>query len=301
MEMNLTRLRMLVELRRQGTITQVAQALRYTHSAVSQQLGKLERETGHRLLEKVGRNVRLTRQGEILADHAARMLAIADDAAAALATSVDEVGGTLRVASFQTVLATLAPRALNSLSQQYPELRVEIYQREVETAMEGLAAGDFDLILGESYENADIPLHPGIHREKLFSDPLLLVLPRTGPLSTPPSKVSDLARYPWAIDPAHLVLGRWAREYCRRHGFEPQVLFETPDPFLQIYLARDGHAITVVPAIIAGTFLSDVQALPLDGSPSRTLYTAVRVGHEKSPAIRAFREDTVVAARELAV
>ncbi|WP_055122028.1 LysR family transcriptional regulator [Corynebacterium oculi] len=297
--MNMIRLRMLVELRRQGTITKVAQALRYTHSAVSQQLQKLERETGHRLVERVGRNVRLTEQGEILADYAVKILMLADDATVPLASAANQVLGTLRVASFQTVLATLAPRALNSLAEKYPDLRVEIYQREVESALKGLMQGDFDVILGESYQDIDVLLPQGVHREEIFSDPLHLVLPRTGPLSAGVASISDLARQPWAIDPAHLIFGRWAREYCRGHGFEPRVLFETPDPFLQIYLAREGHAVTIAPALITSAFRREVQVLPLDEQSSRTLYSAVRGSHERSPAIRAFRAAVAEAAREL--
>ncbi|WPF65113.1 MULTISPECIES: LysR family transcriptional regulator [unclassified Corynebacterium] len=295
----MARLRMLVELRRQGTITKVAQTLHYTHSAVSQQLQKLEREAGYPLLEKVGRNVRFTQQGEILADYAEKILLLADDASVALATATDQVRGTLRVASFQTALATLAPRALNALAEDYPDLGVEIYQREVESAIEGLLRGEFDVILGETYENIDVPLPQALHREEIFSDPLRLILPRSGPLGTAVETMSDLAQYPWAIDPAHLIFGRWAREYCRGYGFEPRVLFETPDPFLQIYLAREGHAVTIVPALLAAHFRKEVQVLPLAGKPSRTLYSAVRNGHENSPAIRVFRAAVAEAARDL--
>ena len=51
---------------RRGTITAVAQALSYSPSAVSQQLATLEKEAGVRLIEPVGRRVRLTPQGDLL-------------------------------------------------------------------------------------------------------------------------------------------------------------------------------------------------------------------------------------------
>ena len=57
--LDLHRLRLLHELHRRGTIAAVAEALRYTPSAVSQQLAVLEREAGIPLLEKAGRGVRL--------------------------------------------------------------------------------------------------------------------------------------------------------------------------------------------------------------------------------------------------
>ena len=87
--LDLNRLRLLLELPRRGTITAVAQALSYSPSTISQQLATLERETGVRLLEPVGRRVRLTPQAELLAQHAAGLLEQVERAEAALAGAHD--------------------------------------------------------------------------------------------------------------------------------------------------------------------------------------------------------------------
>lgn len=87
------------ELQRLGTVTAVAEALRYTYSAISQQLAHCERD--------VGRRIRLTEQGEILAEYAGRMLALSDEAESRVLASTSLVRGTIRVTSFQT--ATSAP------------------------------------------------------------------------------------------------------------------------------------------------------------------------------------------------
>src|SRR6478609_3965318 len=86
--LELRRLRLLRELHERGTIAAVADALRFTPSAVSQQLAMLEREAGVKLIEKAGRGVRLTDPGLVLAEHADALLrrtalAEADLAAAA--------------------------------------------------------------------------------------------------------------------------------------------------------------------------------------------------------------------------
>ena len=72
--LDLHRLRLLLELKRRGTITEVARAMSFSPSAVSQQLARLERETGVKVLEQVGRRVRLTPQGELLVSHAEVLL-----------------------------------------------------------------------------------------------------------------------------------------------------------------------------------------------------------------------------------
>jgi DNA-binding transcriptional LysR family regulator len=85
-------LRLLHELHARGTIAAVADALRYTPSAVSQQLAVLEREAGVPLLEKSGRTLRLTDPALVLVEHAEALLERAALAEADLAAAdVDPV------------------------------------------------------------------------------------------------------------------------------------------------------------------------------------------------------------------
>src|ERR687896_721506 len=106
--LDLHRLRLLHELHARGTIAAVAEALRYTPSAVSQQLAVLERETGLPLLEKAGRGVRLTDAGIVLVRHAGALLERADRAQAELAAVAGNVAGRALIASFQSVALQIA-------------------------------------------------------------------------------------------------------------------------------------------------------------------------------------------------
>ena len=124
------RLWLLRELDRRGTLAAVARALSYSPSAVSQQLSQLEAETGVVLLEPAGRGVRLTAQARILVAHAEAILERLEEAEAELRASLTEVRGTLRVASFQSVLLALVPEVLTRLAERHPGLRVEITHQE---------------------------------------------------------------------------------------------------------------------------------------------------------------------------
>ena len=73
--LDLKRLRLLRELDARGTIGAVALALDYSPSAVSQQLALLEKEAGVPLLERAGRNVRLTAAAQTLVTHTDALLA----------------------------------------------------------------------------------------------------------------------------------------------------------------------------------------------------------------------------------
>ena len=83
--LDLKRLRLLRELAARGTIGAVAESLSYSPSAVSQQLALLEREAGVPLLERVGRNVRLTAAAQTLVTHTDALLARVEEAEADLA------------------------------------------------------------------------------------------------------------------------------------------------------------------------------------------------------------------------
>ena len=155
--LDLRRLRLLRELGRRGTITAVAKALSYSPSAVSQQLAALEKETGVRLLEPAGRRVRLTAQADLLIAHTEVLLEEMERAEAALAQSLNETVGTLRLAAFQTAVLALVPHALTDLEQQHPRLRVEVTELEPEIALPALVAGEFDIVLGEEYPGHPLP------------------------------------------------------------------------------------------------------------------------------------------------
>src|SRR4051794_16900640 len=99
--LELRRLRLLRELNERGTIAAVADALRYTPSAVSQQLTTLEREAGVPLIEPAGRGVRLTDAALVLVEHADALLARAALAEADLAAAAGTVTGIGRIGGLQ--------------------------------------------------------------------------------------------------------------------------------------------------------------------------------------------------------
>ena len=130
--LDLRRLRLLHELHARGTIAAVAEALRFTPSAVSQQLAVLEREAGVALLERAGRGVRLTDAALVLVGHADALLERAEQAEADLAAAAGRVAGRGRIASFQSAAFHLVVPALQALARDAPELRCELVEAEPE-------------------------------------------------------------------------------------------------------------------------------------------------------------------------
>ena len=86
--LDLVRLRVLAAVAAHGSVTAAAEALHYTQPTVSHHLARLEAATGAKLVQRVGRGIRLTPEGEVLARRAAEIVGRVDAADAELASLV---------------------------------------------------------------------------------------------------------------------------------------------------------------------------------------------------------------------
>jgi DNA-binding transcriptional LysR family regulator len=288
----LRRLRLLRELEARGTITAVARALSYTPSAVSQQLAQLERDVGIRLLERVGRGVRLTDAGHTLAAHAREILAATERAEAELAAQEGSVSGRLRVGTFQSAaLALLAP-ALKTLADDHPQLEIETLEADPEETMPALLVGDLDLVCGDDYDGTAIS-EPAIDREDLLIDELRLVLPRNDPLAARTAvRLADLTERNWASGRAGSAYAAAIENVCReRASFTPRVHHRASDLVFILSLVHAAGTVALLPDLLGADQDPRVAVRPLtDGAITRTIYTAVRRSSAQRPAIIAVRD-----------
>jgi DNA-binding transcriptional LysR family regulator len=250
--LDLRRLRMLRELQERGTLAAVASALRYSPSTVSQQLAVLEKEVGTRLFEKAGRGVQLTAAGQLLAQHAASLLAAADAAAADLASLTTELRGTVRAGGLQSATRQLLVPAVRSTGSRHPRLRVEVSELELEQALPELRLGSLDLVVSDEYDGHPRPRPVGLAVEVLHEEPLKLVLPAAHPAARTgaPVAAAVLRDEVWtasASGTGHhaLVVGT-----CRSlGGFDPDVRHRSNDAGVQLELVRAGVAVALMPAM----------------------------------------------------
>ena len=168
--LELRRLRLLHELHRRGTVSAVAEALSYSPSTVSQQLGVLQREAGTRLFEPAGRRVRLTDAAIVLVAHAERLLADVERAEADLAAAANTVVGIVRIGAFQTASLSLVLPAMTAVRDACPQVQVELVEMESEPAFEALRSYALDLVLAEEYAGDPRPRLPGVDREDLLTE-----------------------------------------------------------------------------------------------------------------------------------
>lgn len=320
--LDVRRLRLLVELSDRGTLSAVAEALSYSPSSVSQQLSQLEREAGVPLLVQVGRRVQLTPQAEVLVGHARAVLDRLEEAESEVARSLTAVGGTVRIAVFQSAAHAVVPQALTLLRAEHPALRVEVTEREPDVGLFEVSARDFDLVIAEQY-----PGHTRAHREELdrvhlVADTIRLALTphwsrgrtqrvgmsdaerpyassRRGSGPAEPSLLAA-ATMPWVLEPEGTASRDWAEQLCREAGFEPDVRFETADLMAHIRLIRSGNAVGLLPDLVWAGEAPSVTLVDLPGHPEREVFTSTRLAAAARPAVVACRDALARAARATA-
>jgi DNA-binding transcriptional LysR family regulator len=292
--LDLRRLRLLRELSARGTIGAVAEALSYSPSAVSQQLAALETEAGVKLLERAGRNVRLTAAAQTLVGHADALLARVEEAEADLAATAGQVTGTVRIATFQSAGLFLLAPALKRLSAAHPALRAEVEDAEAETTLPSLALGALDLVLGDDY-----PLVPRRRDARVDVAPLLheqfrVVLPSTHPLARNggPVPLAALRDEPWAAGKAPGDYAELTVRACRAlGGFEPEVRHRSNDLLIILALVAAGQAVTLLPDLVGAASNPDVAVRDIaEGPLERTVFSAIRRSSTRRPALIALRQ-----------
>ncbi|MCK2034717.1 LysR family transcriptional regulator [Microbacterium sp. SSW1-49] len=295
--LDVNRLRMLVELSRRGTLSAVADALSYSKASVSQQLSALERDVGVPLLRRVGRGVQFTPQGNVLVAEAIGILDQLEHAQVAVAESLTEVTGTVRIAVFQSAAHSLLPRALESLKTDHPALRVEVTECDPETGLVGVSSRDFDLILAEQYPGVTRPIHADLDRVALAHDAIALARrPGTPDTADAVAALWSTREQPWVLEPAGTASRAWAEQLCRTAGFEPDVRFEVADLTAHVRLIRAGLATGLLPELVWAGETPTVALTPLPAQPRREIFSSARRVSAAAPSIRAVRRALASAA-----
>ena len=157
-----------VTLARRGSFTVAAKGLFLTQSAVSHTIKTLERDTGVRLFDRVGKKVHLTQAGEQLLPHAERILREMQDARTALEELQNWGQGRLRVGASTTACHHILPTVLREFKQSFPKCLIKIESGDHPRQMELLRSNQVDIALTLESEAhaADLVFRP------LFEDEL---------------------------------------------------------------------------------------------------------------------------------
>src|SRR4051794_2242217 len=276
--LDVTRLRVIEAVARHGSVTAAAKELHYSQPSISHHLARLEAETGAQLLQRVGRGIRLTQAGQLLADRAAEIIGRIDAADAELSAHVGLTTGRVRLAGFASAIGALMPRAAATLAREHPGLQIGATDTHPPEALALLRTGRVEVAIIFRYDEAGDEL-PGVRLRHLLDDPMYVLSDR---------RTRGLA----SLSDATWIAGC---ERCRGHlvalcdaaGFAPRIGYESDDMVLMQALVAAGLCMATLPGLALRAHHADgVIATKLPGLPRR-VYAATYGEPPDPPAVAA--------------
>ncbi len=283
-----------------GSVTAASAALGYTASAVSQNIASLERETKTSLFEKVGRGIRPTQAGLLLAEHAGTVVAQLQEAEEALDALRAGQAGRLRLAAFATAGTGLVPKAMARFGESHPGVELQLVMAETDEALIQLRSGLVDLAVITLDDPRAEDEGPGLVYEHLLDDPYHLVLARSHPLAgRQVVDLADLAGDPWiATASARCNCMPTVSSACARAGFTPTFSIEADEFASTVGFVAAGLGVAMVPMLALGSVPESVRIRRIGGEePSRRVYAVTRTENSDLLPASAMRQALSLSAR----
>ncbi|SBN62071.1 DNA-binding transcriptional regulator, LysR family [Curtobacterium sp. 9128] len=298
---DVTLLPVLRELAERGSVTAVATATHRTPSAVSQQLQTLQRQVGVPLVERVGRGVRLTEHGRVLAG-------LANGVATAIAT-VDAAwqehlgggSGTVDLAIFPSAAELLLPGLLTRM-RAHPGIRLTLSDVDVSEGEFAPLTADHDVVVGHRPDGAAPAGRAALETVPLLREPLDVALPPGHRLAGHDRvHIDEVLDETWIGVPEDYPIDRVLTAMAAATDTPPEVAFRTIHLPVIENLVAAGHGVALVPRYTSGTRapgrfhlaeLADVRA-------GRRIEALVRQDRAVRPVVRTVLEALVATALDV--
>lgn len=265
---------------------QAAEKMNISEPSLSRSINALEDELGVTLFEKRGRNVVLTKAGEVFLEHVTQIL---DDVKRAenKMHQLSTDGGHIDIAYVSPLAREYIPRTVrNFLSiEQNESITFNFHQDITSVNIEGLKKGTYDLIFGSYMAN-----EPNVEFVPIIKQEIVAILPVGHPLSRKEAvEAADFANYQVLGYAKHSGLGKYTRNFFKDHGISPNFICESPDENGIASLVAKGFGIALV-ADVDTIYRDDICIRPLISSESfsHTVYMAYMRGKYQLPAVQRF-------------
>ena len=240
MNIDLRRMRHVVEIARAGGVSAAARALNITQPALTRSLAEVEAELGLALFHRTPRGVTVTDAGQVFVAGARKMLRDYDDLIGGMADHRDLTAGRLRIGFASSMFEHFVADAIARLVTDHPRLGMETMTGQVAELVPKLITGELDLLLGPS---GHFDRWPELDQQALFDLHCRIIIRQGHALSKlgRPPTARELLACPQvqvaSVDPASShIHGLYAV-----HGLAPR------DPF---YVCHD---FTMLKRIVANT------------------------------------------------
>ena len=266
--------------------TRASEKLYVSQSSLSHAIAELEKELGVKLFTRQGRNVKLTKYGEVFYPHAKKTLETLENGISTLREYIDPDRGTVVLSAF----SSLDPFVSDAIVQYFSEThRVDVrFQYEHDgfhQLKQKLLSGDIDLAISTQMDD------PRLEGIKIGQHPLVLLVPEGHPFAGQKSvSLQQLNGENFAAFDAESQLGIQIKAYFDSRGVKPNVIMEARQDEVIYGLVASSHSVAITPLPLHNP-PSNVKILPIsDDIPQRDLYLLWNKDRYMPPAAGCFKD-----------
>jgi DNA-binding transcriptional LysR family regulator len=164
-------------------------------TSLGRRIKGLEEGLGILLFVRSPQGLKLTQAGQRLLHHAREINRKLDDVAADMAAGSDDIHGTVRIAANPSSMLAVIPELLADMQRTHPAISLQLIEASTPEVVRLCATGGTDIGVGTDYRGGT-----GIHRRRLLSDRLVLVVDRQHSLAKPgPIAFRDALAWPHVV------------------------------------------------------------------------------------------------------
>lgn len=286
--MELRQLEYFVAVVEEASFTRAAARVRVAQPGVSAQIRKLEHELGHPLLDRSGRQVRVTEAGAAVLPYALAALAAVGSARLAVQELTGLLRGRVAVGMVNASSVGEVPELVAEFHRRYPAVEISLSEASSDQLLEGLRVGRLDMALLGSVA----PPPQGIATHVLVDAPLVAAVAHGDALRSRDSvPLEGICQRALISLPRGSGLRSCVDEACRAAGLQPRFLFEASNLNVVAELARQGLGVAILPESFAAANRKTLHLVAITRPSLRArLQLAWRSAETVSPAARALVE-----------
>ncbi len=195
--LNLSQLQTFVTVAAEGSMTAAADKLFLTQPAVSQQMKNMEDDLGVELIVRGSKQIKMTAQGEILYEHAKKILSLAQTAEVSIKSIGAKLHGELRIGTLNSIGLHLMSPVVSRLLKFNPDFKIKVDYAKGEDLVKDYKANKLDVLILPDVEKHFNSTLPDAKSEVLFQEEMWLVGSGKDEFYPPTIKLEEIKKIPY--------------------------------------------------------------------------------------------------------
>ena len=270
--MELRTIEQFLQLSKTEHMAETADFFNISQPSLSKSIARLEDELGIKLFDRVGRHIKLNKNGENFASYAEKAFQLLQEGVASAKGAQYDILGRIRIRcrAFGPILSD----CITAYSALNPQVEFAIcYQA---SSSQNLQEPEEDFILCGAREWHDLERQSQIWvGQRLFAEQAYVVASAASPWlqGVEPKRLEDFREAPFIVQVQQDVFFSDATyQHCQQAGFIPKILFRTDNFMVKMSLVNRGAAAAMIPESCleyARMLVPDLLAVPVQSGPDR--------------------------------